>query len=239
MGADAVKLLAQFEPTEPISAEHQFQLVEQVYNECKKFDILLLLETVSFPFGDEKKTDASYLDRKPQTVIESARQLSRFCDIYKSEFPGTLGRQSDEQLVDNLHALDAASERPWVLALGGCRLLRVSPAGRAGDGSREPRASSAAALFWKEYFLQQGSGAQPVPPRRPRIQRLAEVDALVRSQAAPRFARYGFSMDELAAIRAAEGWHVRYGASGPSSAASAAARLPWARPTDAGTKLRP
>ena len=57
MGADAVKLLAQFEPTEPISAEHQFQLVEHVYNECKKFDILLLLETVSFPFGGEKKTE--------------------------------------------------------------------------------------------------------------------------------------------------------------------------------------
>src|SRR3954447_12599441 len=119
MGADAVKLLAQFEPTEPISAEHQFQLIEDVYAECKKHDILLLLETVSFPFGGEKKTDASYLDRKSRTVIESARQVSRFCDIFKSEFPGTLGRESGEQLEDNLHALDAASERPWVLLSAG------------------------------------------------------------------------------------------------------------------------
>ena len=133
MGADAVKLLAQFEPTEPISAEHQFQLVEHVYNECKQFDILLLLETVSFPFGGEKKTDASYLDRKARTVIESARQLSRFCDIYKSEFPGTLSHESEEQLEDNLHALDAASE-PLGAALGGRRLPGVSPAGRAGAG---------------------------------------------------------------------------------------------------------
>ncbi len=35
IGADAVKLLAQFEPTEPESAEHQFALIQQVYEECK------------------------------------------------------------------------------------------------------------------------------------------------------------------------------------------------------------
>ena len=91
MGADAVKLLAQYEPTEPMSAEHQFQLITHVYEECKKHDILMLLETVAFPFGGEKKTDASFLNRKAETVIESARQLSRFCDVYKAEFPGTHG----------------------------------------------------------------------------------------------------------------------------------------------------
>ena len=115
MGADAVKLLAQYEPTEPHSAEHQFQLIEHVYDECLKHDILMLLETVAFPFGGEKKTDASFLNRKAKTVIESARELSRFCDIYKAEFPGTMGHESDKQLRDNLAALNAASERPWVL----------------------------------------------------------------------------------------------------------------------------
>ena len=59
------------------------------YTECQKHDILMLLETVAFPFGGEKKTDPSYVNRKAATVIESARQLSRFCDIYKAEFPGT------------------------------------------------------------------------------------------------------------------------------------------------------
>ena len=119
LGADAVKLLAQYEPTEPHSAEHQFQLIEHVYNECVKHDILLLLETVAFPFGGEKKTDASFLNRKATTVIESARELSRFCDIYKTEFPGTMGHESDKQLRDNLAALNAASERPWVLLSAG------------------------------------------------------------------------------------------------------------------------
>ena len=31
MGADAVKLLAPFEPGEPVSAEHQFALIQHVY----------------------------------------------------------------------------------------------------------------------------------------------------------------------------------------------------------------
>ncbi len=222
MGADAVKLLAQFEPTEPISAEHQFQVVQHVYNECKKYDILLLLETVSFPFGGEKKTDPSYLHRKPLTVIESARQLSRFCDIYKSEFPGTLGQQSLEQLEDNMHALDAASERPWVLLSAGVdydqyrqqveMALEVGASGILGGRA-----------FWKEYFLQEGSEARRRFAATTGRQRLAEVDALVRERGTPWFSRYGFSKDELASIRPAEGWHLRYGSGGPAPAASASA----------------
>lgn len=86
IGADAVKLLAQYEPTEPNSAEHQFEFIQQVYEDCKKHDILMLLETVAFPFGDEKKDSKSFINRKAETVIESAHQLSRFCDIYKAEF---------------------------------------------------------------------------------------------------------------------------------------------------------
>ncbi len=225
MGADAVKLLAQFEPTEPISAEHQFQLVEHVYNECRRFDILLLLETVSFPFGGEKKTSPSYLDRKPRTVIEAARQLSRFCDIYKSEFPGTLGHQSDDQLEDNLHALDAASERPWVLLSAGVDyaqyLRQVELAlGVGASGILGGRA------FWKEYFLQEGAEARSRFAATTGRQRLAEVDALVRAQGTPWFARYGFSKEELATIRAAEGWHARYGPGSPGPLVSGGAAVP-------------
>ena len=81
MGADAVKLLAPFEPGEPLSAEHQFSLIEHVYNECRKYDILMLLEPVAFPYDGEKKTDARYIDRKAETVIESARVGSSRVDL--------------------------------------------------------------------------------------------------------------------------------------------------------------
>jgi tagatose 1,6-diphosphate aldolase len=209
MGADAVKLLAPFEPTEPNSAEHQFQVIEDVYAECKKHDILLLLETVAFPFGGEKKTDEAYLERKADTVIESARQLSRYCDVYKAEFPGFLGRSSDSQLRDNLHALDAASERPWVLLSAGVDypdyFKQVEMAMECGaSGVLGGRA------FWKEYFLQDGAEARTKFAGSTGLKRVAEVDAVVKEHASPWFARYGLTRDDLTSVRASEGWHFRY-----------------------------
>src|SRR5262245_47578482 len=112
MGADAVKLLAPFEPGESESAEHNFAFIEDVSNQCKRYDIVFLLEPIAFPYNGEKKTDKRYLDRKAATVIETARILSRHCDVYKAEFPNTLGHESDDQLNDNLHALSEANERP-------------------------------------------------------------------------------------------------------------------------------
>jgi tagatose 1,6-diphosphate aldolase len=210
MGADAVKLLAQFEPTEPASAEHQFQLINDVYNQCQKYDILLLLETVAFPFGGEKKTDASFLNRKASTVIESARQLSRFCDVYKAEFPGTMGRESDNQLRDNLVALNAASERPWVLLSAGVdypeyykQVQMAMGAGASGVlGGR---------AFWKEYFLQDGAGARAQFAATTAFKRVADVNSVVREHGTPWYVRYGLTKEGLTSIRASEGWHARYG----------------------------
>ena len=181
IGADAVKLLAQYEPTEPQSAEHQFQLIEHVYSECKKHDILMLLETVAFPFGGEKKTDPSFINRKAATVIDSARQLSRFCDVYKAEFPGNLGHDSDKQLRDNLQALNASSERPWVLLSAGVDYAdyykQVQMALEAGaSGVLGGRA------FWKEYFLQDGAPARSQFAATTALKRVADVNTLVRER---------------------------------------------------------
>src|SRR5437763_14022636 len=54
-GADAVKLLAPFEPGEPVSAEHNFAVIAQVHDEWRRFDILFLLEPIAFPYTGEKK----------------------------------------------------------------------------------------------------------------------------------------------------------------------------------------
>ena len=210
MGADAVKLLAQFEPTESLSAEHQFSLIDQIYTECKRHDILLLLETVAFAFGGEKKSDASFLNRKAATVIESARQLSRYCDIYKAEFPGTLGRESDSQLRDNLQALNAASERPWVLLSAGVDypdyFKQVQMAMGAGaSGVLGGRA------FWKEYFLNDGAEARSHFAATTATKRVSDVNVVVREHASPWYARYNFTPESMTLIRASEGWHARYG----------------------------
>lgn len=217
-GADAVKLLAQFEPTEPESAEHQFKFVKEVYEACQKHDILMLLETVAFPFDAEKKDSKSFLDRKADTVIESARQLSRYCDIYKAEFPGWLGKHSDDQLMKNLEALNKVSERPWVLLSAGVDFpdykRQVEMAVKAGaSGVLGGRA------FWKEYFLQEGQAAREQFACKEAVDRVRQIDQIVKESAKPWYAWYGLKLDDLQALRVTEGWHFRY--EGPAAGGTA------------------
>lgn len=211
MGAHAVKLLAQYEPSEPDSTEHQFALAREINDACGWHDILFLLETTSYQFPGEEKTSKSYLDRKARTVIESARHLSPFCDIYKAEFPGTLGHESDAQLRDNLKELDAACQRPWVLLSAGVDFdayrTQVEMAVEAGaSGVLGGRA------FWKEYFEQPNPDAMREFCRNEARGRVSAIDALVREKATPWYARYGLKSSQLSGFRAAEGWYYRYGA---------------------------
>ena len=209
VGADAVKILAPFEPTERISAEHNLAFIEQIAAECRRHDILFLLEPVAFPIGSEKKTDKSFLDRKARTTIESARQLSALCDVYKAEFPGTLEHESAEQLKDNVHALSEASVKPWVLLSAGVDypqyLEQVKMAMECGcSGVLGGRA------FWKEYFLQDGAEARSNFAATIGLKRVADVDKVVRERGMPWYGKYGMTAEDLSTIRAAEGWHARY-----------------------------
>ncbi|MBI1918946.1 MAG: tagatose 1,6-diphosphate aldolase [Planctomycetes bacterium] len=209
MGCDAVKLLAPFEPTEPASGEHQLHFIQQVYEDCRQHDILLLLETVAFAFGGEKKEDDKHKGRKAETVIESARQLSRFCDIYKAEFPGYIGRESDSQLIANLKALNAASERPWVLLSAGVdypeykkQVQMAMDCGASGIlGGR---------AFWKEYFLQGDQAAREKWIKGESADRVRELSEFVRSKATPWYKWYGLTMEQIRDLYVAEGWHFRY-----------------------------
>ncbi len=219
-GADAVKLLAQFEPGEFDSAERNFELVRRIHDECVQHDILFLLEPIHFPYkvnGVEESKEA-VLARKARTVIETAKYLSRYCDVYKAEFPGTLGVESDSQLMDNLKRLNDACARPWVLLSAGVDYdqykKQVEMAVKAGaSGVLGGRA------FWKEFFT------YPTPAERLKfaetecVRRVQEIDAIVKSGATPWYKRYGLSIEELHLIRATEGWHARYGG-GPTLTAT-------------------
>lgn len=209
MGVDVVKMLLQFEPTELDGAQHQFDFMMKVYEDCKKFDMLFLLEPTAFEMHGEKKTAPSFLNRKAETVIESARQLSSFCDVYKAEFPGTLGHEGDDQLMDNLHALSEASVKPWVLLSAGVDyddyVKQVKMAVECGaSGVLGGRA------FWKEYFQGTSPEARTKFAAEVGRKRVADVDQIVREGATPWFAKYGMTQDDLANVRVAEGWHFRY-----------------------------
>ncbi|HYH69348.1 MAG TPA: tagatose 1,6-diphosphate aldolase [Urbifossiella sp.] len=217
-GADAVKLLAQFEPNEPDSAEHNFEFTRRMYEECIEHDILFLLEPIHFAYNGEKDDSPSKIARKATTVIESAKFLSRYCDVYKSEFPGTFGHETDAQLVDNLKRLNDACVKPWVLLSAGVQYdqykKQVEMAMKAGaSGILGGRA------FWKEFFTFTSPAERQKFAETECVRRVTETDAIVKS-GTPWFAKYGLSTDDLSGIRASEGWHARYGG-GTASAGGA------------------
>jgi tagatose 1,6-diphosphate aldolase len=243
MGADAVKLLAPFEPTQHDSAEHQMAFVQEIYEQCRRHDILMVLEPVAIEFikryeDDPNKKDKDgkpvkkaikeskkakdkddYVVRKAETVIETARYLSRYCDVYKAEFPGTFGVETDSQLAENLKKLDSACERPWVLLSAGVEFAeykkQVEMAMSAGaTGVLGGRA------FWKEYFLQKDDAAKDKYLKDVCGDRVRQVNEIVLSKATPWFVRYGITAEQLRSVRAAEGWHVRYAGSFGGGAAS-------------------
>ena len=167
------------------------------------------METIAFPYGGEKKDSPAFLARKAETVIESARQLSRFCDIYKAEFPGWLGVDSDSQLAANLKALNEASERPWVLLSAGVDypdyVKQVTMAMESGaSGILGGRA------FWKEYFLQGDQASREKFANGESAGRVKELASLVYNKATPWFKWYGLTMEQIRSIYVAEGWHFRY-----------------------------
>ena len=218
MGADAVKLLAQFEPSEPISAEHQFQLIEHVYDECKKYDILLLLETVSFPFGGEKKTDASYLDRKAadgDRVGPAAQPVLR-------HLQGGVPRHARPRVGGAARGQPARPRRgqraPLGAAVGGGRLPRLLQAGGDGDGVRRlGRARRPGVL---EGVLPPGRRARRAPssPRRRPASGWPTSTPWSGLTAPPGSPATASPRKSWPTIRAAEGWHARYGTHRPEAA---------------------
>jgi len=208
-GADAVKLLAQFEPGEFDSAERNFELTRRIHDECVAHDILFLLEPIHFPYNGEDDKSESKIKRKARTVIESAKYLSRYCDVYKAEFPGTLGYESDDQLMDNLKRLNDACVKPWVLLSAGVDYdqykKQVEMAIKAGaSGVLGGRA------FWKEFFTYPTGAERQKFAETECVRRVKEVDAIVKT-GTPWFAKYGLTLEDLHGMRATEGWHARYG----------------------------
>jgi tagatose 1,6-diphosphate aldolase len=199
----------------------------QIHDECIKHDILFLLEPLHFPMkidGTEEPKD-KVAGRKAKTVIDTAKYLSRYCDIYKAEFPGTMGVDSDAVLADNLKRLNDACEKPWVLLSAGVDYdkykKQVEMAMKAGaSGILGGRA------FWKEFFTYADPAARQKFAETECVRRVKETDAIVKT-GTPWFAKYGLTMEDLYGVRTTEGWHARYnGSPWPLTAAAPAKKDP-------------
>ena len=118
MGASAVKLLLYYHP-EARNAADQETLVDELVLACRRYDMPLFLEPLSFVI-DQKAKKLSSAERRA-VVVETARRFSgRGIDVLKAEFPLDVAEDPDESLWEEAcRELTATSEVPWVLLSGG------------------------------------------------------------------------------------------------------------------------
>ena len=145
MGADAVKLLAQFEPSEPISAEHQFAADHARLRRMQEARYPAAAGNSRVPVRrreEDRRQLPEPQGRDGHRVGPPAQPVLRHLQGGVSRHPGPRFRQPASR--QPRRRLNAASERPWVLAIGGRRLPRLLQAGGDGHERRLPRAYWAA-----------------------------------------------------------------------------------------------
>ncbi len=150
-------------------------------------------------------------------MLESARWLSRWCDVYKAEFPGNFGHESDSQLQENLVKLNAAIGTALGAAQRRRRFSAVQEAGGNGDEGRGQRHSRRPGVL--EGVFLAGRLRRPAInlPAANASAAIRQVDEIVKAKGTPWFARYGLTMEDLHGFRATENWHFRYGGDTQSS----------------------
>jgi tagatose-1,6-bisphosphate aldolase len=116
MGASAAKLLVYYHP-DAVNAAEQEQLVADVADQCRRFDLALFLEPLSFSLEEGQKLAG---EERRRVVVETARRLGRIGgDILKAEFPYDSTVTDRARWGEACAELDEASTLPWVLLSGG------------------------------------------------------------------------------------------------------------------------
>ena len=182
MGAAAVKLLVYYHPDAP-NAAAQEAIVKQVAADCRRYDIPLFLEPLSFSLDPAVKKLPSI--EKQKVVVETARRLTQMgVDILKAEFPLEIKEEPDrERWLEACSELSDASLVPWVLLSAGVSfedfVHQTEIACQAGaSGVLAGRA------VWKESVDLSGD-ARTVFLRTTAVERLAQLRRLVSTLAKP------------------------------------------------------
>jgi tagatose 1,6-diphosphate aldolase len=112
MGASAIKLLVYYHPDSSTASEIE-AFTKNVVEDCRKHDLVLMLEPLSYSLDDTKKLSS---EEKRYVVVETARRLTPLgADILKAEFPLDVV-ESDQSLWRAACAeISSASIAPWIL----------------------------------------------------------------------------------------------------------------------------
>ena len=209
LGASAVKLLLYFRPDLKDITARQLDLVARLADECIEQDIPLLVESVSYPTEAEEGKPEEFSRKKPELVIEAARQLTALpIDVLKSEFPVDINYEKDERKsMEACQQLDEASQLPWVLLSAGVDFplfkKQVEIACKAGaSGFMAGRA------LWEE--------ATQIPSRDKRmnffqgetVSRLQQLAEIADKYGKPWYTKMGAQDGQFAPV--AEDWYQRY-----------------------------
>ena len=209
MGASAVKILIYYRPDLQDLVSRQLHTVDNVAEECIKYDLPFLVEPISYPVGGEISNPEEFVERKAELVIKTARDITALpVDVLKAEFPAArIPIRGKSELLELCHRLDEASQVPWVLLSAGVGFEQFSEqveiACRAGaSGFLGGRA------IWQEVV-----GIEDAEDRveflsttgTDRLKRLTEIAT---KYAVPWYKKCGTAIQELARIQ--EGWYQEY-----------------------------
>jgi tagatose 1,6-diphosphate aldolase len=115
IGSSAAKLLVYYHPDAPNAADQE-RLVADVADACRRVDLGLFVEPLSFaPDGGRLTGEA-----RRRVVVETARRLTAIGgDVLKAEFPFDGSVRDEHAWREACAELDEASALPWVLLSGG------------------------------------------------------------------------------------------------------------------------
>ena len=112
MGASAIKLLVYYHPESPTAREIE-DFTSTVAEDCKRHDMVLMLEPLSYSLDENKKLSS---DEKRSVVVETAKRLVPLgVDILKAEFPLDLKEIDESKWLDACKEISSASVVPWIL----------------------------------------------------------------------------------------------------------------------------
>jgi tagatose 1,6-diphosphate aldolase len=113
MGADAIKLLVYFHPDSATAGEIE-AFVKQVVDDCRKSDLAIMLEPLSYSLDPASPKLTS--DEKRYVVVETARRLTPLgVDVLKAEFPLDIADPDESKWAMACAGITAASVTPWIL----------------------------------------------------------------------------------------------------------------------------
>ena len=112
MGASAVKLLVYYHPDASTAKETE-DFVSTIAEECKRQDLILMLEPLSYSLDEKKKLGS---EEKRYVVVETAKRLTPLgVDILKAEFPLDQNEADESRWMDTCREISARSVTPWIL----------------------------------------------------------------------------------------------------------------------------